>query len=105
MNTPSLDPTATESVPTAPFRLDIVLRPSGSKPVLVQRDLTEAEALTFLTSFWDSVRSFSGEGPAEYLQRLRGDSRQFIKVRRKNFGFYFYPNVSNAPPTVSALSK
>ena len=55
MNTPTIDPGATESVSTAPFRLGIMLNPPRSKPVLVQRDLTEAEALTFLTSFWNCL--------------------------------------------------
>ena len=45
------------------------------------------------------------EGPAEYMRRVRGDSRECIAVRYKNFGFDFYPNASNAPPTLSVLPK
>lgn len=86
-----------------PFRLAIGLNPYLTTPVVVERDLTEEEALTFLGSMWEGLEAEGDptrERLVEFLARVSADSREALALCEEKFGFELYRSASCHPPTV-----
>lgn len=85
-----------------PFRLSIALHPYDATRVIVERDLTQQEAFTFLSSMWAGLEAEdpTNEPLEDYLVRLSEDSRESVTVSDSKFGFELYRSASCDPPTV-----